>query len=65
MNKTKVLFILNDLGGGGAEKVFVNIANGFQSQGLEAELLLAENQGVYFDLVDPAIPLHILEQNLF
>ena len=31
MKKTKILFILNDLGGGGAEKVFIHIANGFKS----------------------------------
>lgn len=65
MKKTKILFILNDLGGGGAEKVFIHIANGFKSQGVEVEMLLAENQGVYFDLVDPAIPLHILGAKSF
>ena len=65
MNKTKVLFILNDLGGGGAEKVFVHIANGFESKGLATEMLLAENRGVYFDIVSPTIPLHILGAKSF
>lgn len=59
MNK-KILFILNDLRGGGAEKVFVNIANGFKSHGLIVEMLLAENEGVYFDILSPDIPVHIL-----
>ena len=60
MNQKKVLFILNDLEGGGAEKVFVHIANGFKSYGLEVEILLAENKWVFFNLVSSEIPIHIL-----
>ena len=65
MNQIKVLFILNDLGGGGAEKVFVHIANGFRSNGLAVEILLAENKGVFFNLVSPEIPIHILGTKTF
>ena len=65
MNQVKVLFILNDLGGGGAEKVFVHIANGFKSNGLAVEILLAENKGVFFDLVSSEIPIHILGTKSF
>lgn len=65
MNQVKVLFILNDLGGGGAEKVFIHLANGFKSNGLEVEILLAENKGVFFNLVSSEIPLHILGTKSF
>ena len=65
MNQVKVLFILNDLGGGGAEKVFVHLANGFKSNGLAVEILLAENKGVFFNLVSSEIPIHILGTKSF
>ncbi len=49
----KVLFIINDLGGGGAERVFVNIANGFRENGFDVEILLGKKTGVYLTLVHP------------
>lgn len=57
----RILFILQNLEGGGAEKVFVNIANGFVEHGLEVDLLLGERKGVYFDLCDPRV--NILDIN--
>jgi hypothetical protein len=53
----KVLFILNDLDGGGAEKVFVNIANGFVGNGIKTEFLLGKKRGVYLDILHPSIPV--------
>ncbi len=48
----KVLFILNNLQGGGAERVIVNIANGYVAAGHEATILLGKQEGVYLDLLD-------------
>lgn len=53
----KVLFILNDLRGGGAERVFVNIANGFFQNDIPVAFLVGEKEGVYIDLLNPAIPI--------
>jgi glycosyltransferase involved in cell wall biosynthesis len=61
MNKRRALFILNDLRGGGAERVFVNLANGLKKDGIEATFLLGTNEGVYFDLLDPEISIHELK----
>ena len=36
----RVLFILNNLNGGGAERVIANIANGYVVAGHEATILL-------------------------
>ncbi len=61
----KILFVLPNLGGGGAERVFVNIANGFFANGIETELLLGKKAGVYFDILNPGIPVHELGTNSF
>ena len=61
MNQSKVLFIIINLGGGGAEKVFVNIANGFVEAGNEVWLLLGENFGVYFDILDKRVNVEELK----
>lgn len=51
----RVLFILNDLDGGGAERVFVNIANGFVANGIKSEFLLGKKKGVYLNILNPSI----------
>ena len=53
----KILFILNNLEGGGAERVFVNIANGFMESNINVAFLLGEKKGVYLNLLNPAIPV--------
>lgn len=53
----KVLFILNDLRGGGAERVFVNIANSFFEKNISVAFLLGEKEGVYLHLLNPAISI--------
>jgi glycosyltransferase involved in cell wall biosynthesis len=53
----KVLFILDDLGGGGAERVFVNIANGFAANNISVAFLLGEKTGTYLNILNPAIPV--------
>ncbi len=55
-----VLFVLNNLNGGGAERVIVNIANGFVKNGIEVHLLLGKNEGPYSTLLHPKITLHEL-----
>ena len=51
----KVLFILDNLEGGGAERVFVNIANGFVENNIAVEILLGKRQGIYLEMVHPSI----------
>lgn len=51
----KVLFILDNLEGGGAEKVFVNIANGFVENNIAVELLLGKKRGVNLAALHPSI----------
>ncbi len=51
----KVLFILDNLEGGGAERVFVNIANGFVKNGITVAFLLGKKQGTYLSMVHPSI----------
>ncbi|MDO9373194.1 MAG: glycosyltransferase [Ferruginibacter sp.] len=54
----KVLFILDNLEGGGAERVFVNIANGFVKEHIDVEFLLGKRQGIYQGILDKSIPVH-------
>lgn len=53
----KVLFILDDLRGGGAERVFVNIANGFHQNNIPVAFLVGEKEGVCLDLLNSSIPI--------
>ena len=53
----KILFILNDFGGGGAERVLVNIANSFYENGIKVEFLAGKKQGLYLDVLHPSIPV--------
>jgi len=65
MENKKVLIILNDLGGGGAERVFVNIANNFVSAGIETEMLVGTKEGVYLEILNPKISVHDLSATNF
>jgi glycosyltransferase involved in cell wall biosynthesis len=49
---TKLTFFLNDLAGGGAERVMLNLANGFASQGEAVDLVLARKEGSYLSEID-------------
>ncbi len=51
----KVLFILNDLGGGGAERVFTNIANGFHENNIPVAFLLGNKTGLYLNILHAEI----------
>jgi glycosyltransferase involved in cell wall biosynthesis len=56
----KILFVLQNLNGGGAEKVFVYLMNSLSTQGFSVELLLGKKEGVYFSLLDKNITIHDL-----
>ena len=47
MSKRKILFILNNLEGGGAEAVVVNLFNNLDRERFQLGLFLLKNEGVY------------------
>jgi glycosyltransferase involved in cell wall biosynthesis len=47
MNKKKISFFIPSLRGGGAERVFVNLANEFSKRGFDVDLVLAQKIGPY------------------
>ena len=61
MSDKKILFIIQDLDYGGAEKVFISLANGFVKEGHSVCILLGKRVGVYFDLLDEAVVIEDLD----
>ena len=59
----KIAIFLTDLGGGGAERVMVNLANGFAERTYEVELLLVKREGVYLSQLSPKVKLIDLGTN--
>lgn len=53
----KLAIFLTDLGGGGAERVMVNLANGFARRNFDVDLLLVKKEGVYLSQLSPAVNL--------
>jgi glycosyltransferase involved in cell wall biosynthesis len=51
----KVGFFSPDLGGGGAERILVHLANGFVARGCDVDFLLAQPIGVYLAELAPAV----------
>ncbi|MFI3164599.1 MAG: glycosyltransferase [Bacillota bacterium] len=51
----RLLFVLNSLAGGGAEKVFINLINNLDKSKYIIDVLLMENHGVYLH----ALPSHV------
>lgn len=51
MSKKKILFIMESLAGGGAEKVFLDLLESFDRNRYEIELLLVFNVGVHLDKI--------------
>jgi len=56
----RVAFFLNNLSGGGAEKVVVHLGNWMASQGIEVHLLLCSHEGAYANAVDPRVRLTLI-----
>ena len=52
-----VAMFLPSLDGGGAERVFVDLANEFSALGLRIDLVLASASGPYLDEVDPSVKI--------
>lgn len=53
----KLAIFLTDLGGGGAEKVMVNLANELVRRQFEVDLLLVKREGAYLSQVSSAVNL--------
>ena len=51
----KVAFFLPSLAGGGAERVLLNLANGFAQQGYKVDLVLAQATGPYLRQITPQV----------
>ncbi len=62
---THVLLLIQNLESGGAERVFVNIANGLHKAGVRVDVLLGKREGVYFDLLAPGVEVHELNATTF
>ncbi len=59
MSKRRILFILNNLEGGGAEAVVVNLLNNLDRERFQLGLFLLKNEGVYFDRLASDICVHV------
>ena len=53
--KMKLALFLPSLRGGGAERVMVNLAQGFVERGLQVDLVLAKAEGSYLSQVPPEV----------
>ena len=56
----KILLVIHDLQGGGAERVFINVANGLHNERVDVEILLARKRGVFLEHLNPEICVHEL-----
>lgn len=57
----KAAFLLNNLNGGGAERVALNLAEGFHHEGWTVELLLARKEGHYSDQIPAGPAVRVFE----
>ncbi len=55
--KDRVSLFVPTLAGGGAERVILNLAQGFAERGLAVDLVLAQAEGPYLDQVSPKVRL--------
>lgn len=58
--KRKIVFVLPTLLAGGAERVLITLMNGLDRSRFSAELIVMNGEGTLHDIIDPAIPVHIL-----
>lgn len=61
--KPNVLFILQDFARGGAERVFVNIANGLFDRGINVKFIVGKKTGTYIDILNPNIEITEIHTN--
>ena len=57
MKISKIAIFLSDLGGGGAEKVMLNLADGFIARNLAVDLVLVRKTGAYISQINPKLNL--------
>jgi glycosyltransferase involved in cell wall biosynthesis len=57
MEKKRIAFILASLGGGGVERMTLNLAEEFTKRGYEVDLLVADAKGEYQDFVPSSVNL--------
>ena len=62
-NQLKVSFLIPTLEGGGAERVFLTLANGLAYKGFEVKLIVVDARGPYLTEVSPAVNLIDLKCN--
>jgi glycosyltransferase involved in cell wall biosynthesis len=58
MERLKVLFVIDHLGGGGAEQQLRNLANGIDRERFEPHIFLTERSGARFDELDRSVEVH-------
>ena len=63
IKKKKITVFVSSLRGGGAERVMLNLASGFATQGHQVDLLLARKEGPYLKHVPDSVRLVILPQH--
>lgn len=51
----KISFFIPSLRGGGAERMFVNLANAFSEKGFNVSLILAQKEGPYLSLINEKV----------
>jgi len=56
-SKKKISLFLPSLRGGGAERVFLNLAKGFAERGFSVDLILAQKEGAYLDKVPEGVKI--------
>lgn len=57
MTRSKITIFLSDLGGGGAEKVMLNLADGFVAENFAVDLVLVRKAGAYVSRINPKVKL--------
>ena len=62
-NAQKIAIYLPSLRGGGAERVMVNLANGFAARCIKTDLVLAKAEGPYLDSVSSQVQIVDLESS--
>lgn len=60
---SKVILLLPSFRGGGAERIFIDLAGEFLARGYDAELVVLSDQGEYASELPEALPVKILGTN--
>jgi glycosyltransferase involved in cell wall biosynthesis len=58
MEKLRILFVIDHLGGGGAERQFINLVNSINRQKFESHVFITEKKGDRFRELDEHVKFH-------